>query len=869
MADYDINAVTRRQVFSGSAGTGPYSFTFQVLDSGDVAVYKNATKLTITTNYTVTVNANGTGSVTLTSAATSSDTVTIIGARDIERTTDFVTAGDLRASALNEQLDGQIIMIQQIAEENKRQIIAPINDPEHVDDGGTLDMTLPSKDDRKGKYLAFDATTGNPSVREVQTQYGDNQKIILGDSSDMSVYHDGSNSYVSDTGAGYLLLTSDGPGVRINSGTAEVMGDFVPNGAVTLYYDNSAKIATTAAGINVTGTVTDDGATHDGDVTFTGASYNAVWDKSNNYLIFQDNAKAVFGDSAELSIFSNGTNSVIQDSGTGHLYISSTDLFMTNAAISQNYITAVDGGAVTLHHAGSAKIASTSSGVNVTGNVQLSGGLSLSGNLGSSGQILSSTGSGLQWVSSSTPNLEGGVVINEAGASVDFRVESDNNTHMLFVDGSADAVGINTSAPAGLFHINAVGTSTRLITFEGDLGTNNNRTLTLDTPSSDSTTEPFFFNTGNSIAFGIDGTEHLRLDASGNVSIGTTSASGLLTVSKSHNGLTYSDVSNTSTTAGSDGVLTRLITSNNAGSGTVSADIIKRKNGQFGLINNETDSGAIFYHTLGTTEMMRHTATETNFNDNSADLDFRVESNGNTHMLFVDGGNDRVGIANSAPATELDVNGTVKISGGLNAGGGLGTSGQVLTSTGSGINWTTPASAGVTGSGANDRVAVWSGSSSLDSSANLTFDGSTLTVNSVSKGSGSFKIDHPLPAKSDTHHLVHSFVEGPQADLIYRGRVDLVDGSAVVNIDTAAGMTDGTFAVLCTDVQCFTSNESGWTAVKGSVSGNTLTITAQDSTCTDTISWMVVGERQDPVIHNSPLTDDNGKIIVEPLKPTA
>ena len=111
--------------------------------------------------------------------------------------------------------------------------------------------------------------------------------------------------------------------------------------------------------------------------------------------------------------------------------------------------------------------------------------------------------------------------------------------------------------------------------------------------------------------------------------------------------------------------------------------------------------------------------------------------------------------------------------------------------------------------------------------------------------SKSFRINHPLPAKKDTHYLVHASLEGPQLDLIYRGIVNLVGGSATVNIDTAAGMTDGTFVLLNTNVQCFTSNESGWTAIKGSVSGNTLTITAQDNACTDTISWMVVGERQD------------------------
>jgi hypothetical protein len=144
-------------------------------------------------------------------------------------------------------------------------------------------------------------------------------------------------------------------------------------------------------------------------------------------------------------------------------------------------------------------------------------------------------------------------------------------------------------------------------------------------------------------------------------------------------------------------------------------------------------------------------------------------------------------------------------------------------------------------------------------------DGDVVITGSISKGSGSFKIDHPLPAKAATHHLVHSFIEGPQADNIYRGKIDLVDGTATVNIDTEAGMTEGTYVVLNTNTQCFTSNESGWTAVKGSVSGNTLTITAQES-CTDTISWMVIGERKDPHMVNAKWTDDDGKVIVEPLK---
>jgi hypothetical protein len=144
--------------------------------------------------------------------------------------------------------------------------------------------------------------------------------------------------------------------------------------------------------------------------------------------------------------------------------------------------------------------------------------------------------------------------------------------------------------------------------------------------------------------------------------------------------------------------------------------------------------------------------------------------------------------------------------------------------------------------------------------------GNTTIAGSLSKGSGSFKIDHPLPAKTDTHHLIHSFIEGPQADNIYRGKVDLVSGSATVNIDTVAGMTEGTFVALNREVQCFTTNESNWDAVKGSVSGNILTIESENSESTATISWLVIGERKDQHMYDTDWTDDDGKVIVEPLK---
>ena len=128
-------------------------------------------------------------------------------------------------------------------------------------------------------------------------------------------------------------------------------------------------------------------------------------------------------------------------------------------------------------------------------------------------------------------------------------------------------------------------------------------------------------------------------------------------------------------------------------------------------------------------------------------------------------------------------------------------------------------------------------------------------------------VHHPLPALNETHNLVYSFTESPQADLIHRGKVALVNGVAEVNIDVASKTTEGTFVLLCGDVQCFTTNETDWCPIRGSVSGNILTIVAQDNTCTDTISWMVIGERKDQHMLDTDWTDDEGHVINEPLKP--
>jgi hypothetical protein len=162
----DISDVTRRIQYSGSAGTGPYQFAFEILAQTDVAVYVDETLQTLTTDYTVTINGDGTGSVTLLVAATGANTITIIGDRAIARSTDFVTGGDLLADSLNDELDSLTIYCQQLEEKFARCFAAP-----EYDTASTLSM--PDVATRASKYLAFDAQ-GNPAATSGTT----NQFIV-------------------------------------------------------------------------------------------------------------------------------------------------------------------------------------------------------------------------------------------------------------------------------------------------------------------------------------------------------------------------------------------------------------------------------------------------------------------------------------------------------------------------------------------------------------------------------------------------------------------------------------------------------------------------------------------------------------------
>ena len=149
----------------------------------------------------------------------------------------------------------------------------------------------------------------------------DNDKLLLGNSSDLEIFHDGSNSYIKDVGTGSLLIR--GSTVSIQSTSGEAMIEGVADGAVTIKHDNSTKLQTTSGGIDVTGTIDAD------DVIAINSSSTAdlrLQYSANNRLVVR-----AASSSANIITQNNSDLALRHDSGTGSgTIIASVDAYGLN-----------------------------------------------------------------------------------------------------------------------------------------------------------------------------------------------------------------------------------------------------------------------------------------------------------------------------------------------------------------------------------------------------------------------------------------------------------------------------------------------------------------------------------------------------------
>ena len=173
-----------------------------------------------------------------------------------------------------------------------------------------------------------------------------------------------------------------------------------------------------------------------GDITFGGDSKNAVWDKSDNALEFQDDAKLKFGTTSDkLSLYSTTENFI---ENNVKLNIKIKDELSIQTTSGENVIKAIEDGAVTLYNNSFSKLATTTDGIKIYGGIQ-----DKTDSLGADTQLLSSTGTELLWVNA-------GSVGGEPGGD-DRQIQYNNNgsfggtSTFIFDDNGSYYHGINNS----------------------------------------------------------------------------------------------------------------------------------------------------------------------------------------------------------------------------------------------------------------------------------------------------------------------------------------------------------------------------------------------------------------------------------------
>jgi len=171
----------------------------------------------------------------------------------------------------------------------------------------------------------------------------DGAKVVLGNSSDLQLYHGGTHSYLYEAGGGNLVLrTAQGTysSIVLQAGEENSVACY-KNGGVDLFYDSAKKLEIQSNGAQFYGNLRAD-----------------------------DNCELRLGNSGDLQIYHNGTDSYINDAGTGKLIITSNEFRVHNSSNNEIMIHAQENGEVQLRYDNSVRIQTTSTGIQMQGDIR-------------------------------------------------------------------------------------------------------------------------------------------------------------------------------------------------------------------------------------------------------------------------------------------------------------------------------------------------------------------------------------------------------------------------------------------------------------------------------------------------------------------
>ena len=252
--------------------------------------------------------------------------------------------------------------------------------------------------------------------------FPDGAKLTFGDSDDGYIYHSGANTYVGENGSGALYLQGQYMYLEAEGGDMYIDMNDAATGRVRLYYDNSVVLATNSSGIEVTSKVG------------IGMAPTEVLDIKTASGDCRMRLDAPAASDTEIKFFNAG----VAQYTIGH--DDATDNFVIGGANVDAPLVSVD----------------------KSGNVYLLPTKKLYLDSGSSTYIYESSdgvidfiGDGVDLVSMKQNGTQSEVVVNESSGDVDFRVESNSDTHAFFVEAAgAGKVGFRTSTPESAMDVN-------------------------------------------------------------------------------------------------------------------------------------------------------------------------------------------------------------------------------------------------------------------------------------------------------------------------------------------------------------------------------------------------------------------------------
>ena len=427
--------------------------------------------------------------------------------------------------------------------------------------GGTVNATSYTGDGSSltgiNTDLVSDTTPqlgGNLDTNGNDITFGDNDKAIFGAGSDLQIYHDGSGSFISDQGTGNIKILAGNFKVHDTTDT-EIIAQFNQNADVSLYYDNSQKLATTNTGIDVTGTVTADGLTVDTTTLVVDSANNRVGIGTSSPASKLELEDSVNGDMhLRINNTSTGTSArtfllLQSDGATGSLFLNGANrltsgideadsMSLTSDASASNGLNInASAGSIKFYNNNSEAMRITSSGRVGVGTTTPSHELTVAGSSdtrvtvdgsNSAGFYLTDSGSnGITIRNTNNGDLEfltvGGkeTVFNQLGVDTNFRVESDTNSNAFFVEGSSGNVGIGTNSPAQPLHIS--GSAPVIQLTDTDTGADHLISGASGVGSLFIHADVNSEGSNSAMLFQIKGSERMRIDSSGNVLVGNSS----------------------------------------------------------------------------------------------------------------------------------------------------------------------------------------------------------------------------------------------------------------------------------------------------------------------------------------------------------